>query len=202
MDMKRTVIPRLHDTGMNFRAGMKISLRLKNRGEFAPVWLAPAWHFVLVSCKRMQSHKTEPEWTSAGIKVAPISCKHTLTHYMTRYDPPFNRICTIRHSIARFSQKKSHDGTRIRREVPWYVKFHCEFPCVKFYGTMRIAREFPWYVKFHCDFPYVRFQGTPPITSEFYGSILWYNSMVLFYNSILYDSMPSSLPTNISEGEQ
>ena len=146
---------------------------------------------------------------------------------MTRYDPPFNRICTIRHSIARFSQKKSHDGTRIRREVPWYVKFHCEFPCVKFHGTMRIAREFPWYVKlhckfpyvkfhctpritreipwyvkFHCDFPYVKFQGTPPITSEFYGSILWYNSMVLFYNSILYDSMPSSLPTNVSEGEQ
>ena len=28
--MKRTVIPRLHDTGMNFRAGMKISLRHKN----------------------------------------------------------------------------------------------------------------------------------------------------------------------------
>ena len=79
MDMKRTVIPRLHDTGMNFRAGMKISLRHKNRGELAPVWLAPAWHFVLVSCKRIQSHKREPEWTRARMKVAPISCKHPLT---------------------------------------------------------------------------------------------------------------------------
>ena len=76
MDMKRTVIPRLHDTGMNFRAGMKISLRHKNRGELRLVWLAPAWHFVLVSCKRIQSHKREPEWTHAGMKVAPISCKH------------------------------------------------------------------------------------------------------------------------------
>ena len=37
MNMKRTVIPRLHDTGMNFLAGMKISLRHKNLGELAPV---------------------------------------------------------------------------------------------------------------------------------------------------------------------
>ena len=46
MNMKdhETNIPRLHDTGMNFRAGMKISLRHKNWGE-----LAPAWHFVMVS---------------------------------------------------------------------------------------------------------------------------------------------------------
>ena len=78
MDMKRTVIPHLHDTGMNFRAGMKISPRHKNRGELAPVWLAPAWHFVLVSCKRIQSHKREPEWIRAGMKVAPISWALTI----------------------------------------------------------------------------------------------------------------------------
>ena len=36
MDMKRAVIPRLHDTGMNFRAEMKISLRYKNRSGLAP----------------------------------------------------------------------------------------------------------------------------------------------------------------------
>ena len=77
--MKRTVKPRLHDTGMNFHAGMKISLRHKNRGELAPVWLAPAWHFVVVSCKRIQSHKREPRWTRAGMKVAPVSCKHHLS---------------------------------------------------------------------------------------------------------------------------
>ena len=81
-----------------------------------------------------------------------------------------NRICTIRHSIARFSQTKSHDTTRITREIPWYVKFHCEFPCVKFHGTPRITREIPWYVKFHCEFPYVKFHCTPRITRE----IPWY----------------------------
>ena len=59
MDMKRTVIPRFHDTRKNFLAGMKISLRHKNRGELAPVWLAPAWLFVLVSCKQIQSHIKE-----------------------------------------------------------------------------------------------------------------------------------------------
>ena len=25
----------------------------KNRGELAPGWLAPAWHFVVVSCKQI-----------------------------------------------------------------------------------------------------------------------------------------------------
>ena len=79
MNMKRTVIPRLHDTEMNFRAEMKISLRHKNRGELAPVWLAPEWQFVLVSCKRIQSHKRKPEWTRAGMKVAPVSCNQALT---------------------------------------------------------------------------------------------------------------------------
>ena len=49
-----------------------------------------------------------------------------LTH-LTRYDPLFNRIYTIRHFMARFSQAKSHYTTRITREIPWlYVKFHCE----------------------------------------------------------------------------
>ena len=79
MNMKRTVIPRLHDTEMNFRTERKISLRHKNRGELAPVWLAPEWHFVLVSCKRIQSHKREAEWTRAGMKVAPVSCNQALT---------------------------------------------------------------------------------------------------------------------------
>ena len=37
MDMKQKVIPRLHDTGMNFRAGMKISLWHKKQGELALV---------------------------------------------------------------------------------------------------------------------------------------------------------------------
>ena len=33
MDMKRTVIPHLHDNRMNFHAGMKISLQHKNRNS-------------------------------------------------------------------------------------------------------------------------------------------------------------------------
>ena len=32
------------------------------------------WHFVVVSCKQIQSHERELEWTHAGAKVAPASC--------------------------------------------------------------------------------------------------------------------------------
>ena len=86
--MKRTVIPRLHDTGKNFRAGMKISPRNKNRGE-----LAPAWHFVVVSYKRIQSHKREPGWTRAGMKAAPVLCKHPLTVFPF---PTYARVIRLR----------------------------------------------------------------------------------------------------------
>ena len=34
---KRVVVPRLQDTVAGFRAGMKFSLRYRNRGELAPV---------------------------------------------------------------------------------------------------------------------------------------------------------------------
>ena len=47
-------------------------------GEVAPVCLARVWDFVLISCKRIQSHKKEPERTCNGMKVAPVSCKHPL----------------------------------------------------------------------------------------------------------------------------
>ena len=69
---ERTVVPRLHDIRMSFRTGMKTSLRYSYRGELAPVWPAPVWDFVLVSCKRIQSHKREPEWTRTRMKVAPV----------------------------------------------------------------------------------------------------------------------------------
>ena len=81
--MERTAVPRLYDIGVSFRTGMKISPRYSYRGELAPVWLAPVWDFVLVSCKRIQSHKRELEWTCTGMKVAPVSCKHPLTHKLT-----------------------------------------------------------------------------------------------------------------------
>ena len=76
--LERTAEPRLHDIGMSFRTGMKISPRYSYRGELAPVWLALVWDFVLVSCKRIQSHKRELDWTRTGMKVAPVSCKHPL----------------------------------------------------------------------------------------------------------------------------
>ena len=71
--LERTAETRLHDIGM------KVSLRYSYRGELAPVWLALVWDFVLVSCKRIKSHKRELEWTRIGMKVAPVSCKHPLT---------------------------------------------------------------------------------------------------------------------------
>ena len=57
--LERTAVLRLHDIRMCFRTGMKISLPYSYWGELAPVWLAPLWDFVLVSCKWTQSHKKE-----------------------------------------------------------------------------------------------------------------------------------------------
>ena len=76
---KRVVVSRLHDTVARFRTGVKFSPRYKNQGELTPGWLAPAWHFVVVSHKQIESHKREPEWTRSGAKVAPVSCKHPLS---------------------------------------------------------------------------------------------------------------------------
>ena len=75
---KRVVVSRLHDAAARFRTGVKFSPRYKNRGELTLGWLAPAWHFVVVSCKQIHSHERELEWTRSGVKVAPVSCKHPL----------------------------------------------------------------------------------------------------------------------------
>ena len=69
---KRVVVSRLHDTVARFRTGVKFSPRYNNRGEITLGWLASAWHFVVVSCKQMQSHEREPEWTHSSAKVAPV----------------------------------------------------------------------------------------------------------------------------------
>ena len=50
---KRVDVSRLHDTVARFRTGVKFSPRYKNRSELTPGWLAPAWHFVVVSCKQI-----------------------------------------------------------------------------------------------------------------------------------------------------
>ena len=40
-------------TVARFRTGAKLYPQYNNRGELTPGWLAPAWHFVVVSCKQM-----------------------------------------------------------------------------------------------------------------------------------------------------
>ena len=75
---KRVVVLRLHDTVAKFRTGVKFSLRYNNRGELTPVWLVPVWHFVVVSCRQIQSHEREPKWARAGLKFAPVSRQHPL----------------------------------------------------------------------------------------------------------------------------
>lgn len=71
-----------------------------------------------------------------------------------------------------FSQTKFHDTTRIKREFPWYVKFHCEIRCVKFHDTIRIKREIPGYVSF-----IVKFHGTKRISRVALGSFLKFFGM-------------------------
>ena len=44
---------RLRDTVARLRTGMKFSPRYENRVELTPGLLAPAWHFVVVSCKQL-----------------------------------------------------------------------------------------------------------------------------------------------------
>ena len=50
---KRVVISRLRDAVARFRTGVQFSPRCNNQGELTPGWLAPAWHFLVVSCKQM-----------------------------------------------------------------------------------------------------------------------------------------------------
>jgi len=69
---KRVVVSRLHDTVARFRTGVNFSLRYNNRDEHTPGWLAPAWHLVVVSCKQIQSHEREREWTRSAAKIAPV----------------------------------------------------------------------------------------------------------------------------------
>lgn len=59
--------------------GMKFSLRYRNFGKLAPVWLVPVWHFLLVSYKRIRSYKRELEWTRPRIVWTPPDTVSTFT---------------------------------------------------------------------------------------------------------------------------
>ena len=50
---KQVVVLRLHDTVARFHSGVKFSSWYNNRSELTTGWLAPAWHFVVGSCKRI-----------------------------------------------------------------------------------------------------------------------------------------------------
>ena len=67
---------------------------------------------------------------------------------------------------------KFHGTTRVTREIPWYVKSHCEFRYVKFHDTIRIKRKIPGYVSF-----IVKFHGTKRISRVALGSFLKYFGM-------------------------
>ena len=49
----QVVVSRLHGTVARFRTGVKFSPWYNNRGELTLRWLAPAWHFVVVSCQQI-----------------------------------------------------------------------------------------------------------------------------------------------------
>ena len=51
--LKRVVVSRLNDTVVRFHTGVNLSPQYNKRGELTLGWLAPAWHFVAVSCKQM-----------------------------------------------------------------------------------------------------------------------------------------------------
>ena len=94
--LERTPVPRLHDTGMCFRTGMKISLRYSYRGELATVWLAPLWDFVLVDVNEYRATRGNwselvPEWKSRRYHVNTpldtglIRAWHEIGKSQTRY---------------------------------------------------------------------------------------------------------------------
>ena len=110
----RTVLLSLHDIGTSFCTRMEISLwyTYSNRSELAPIWLATVWDFVVVSCKRIQSHKREPEWTLTGMKVTPVLCKHPLWLVAGATVLPTT-------SLRNFSPRVSRPYNPCRRTAVW-----------------------------------------------------------------------------------
>lgn len=96
------VILCLHGTVTRFCTGIRLLLWYSNWGELAPVWLGPVWHFLVVSCKWIQSHERKPGWTCTGMIVTPVSCEHPL-----RVGGWLGRSCTKK-GIPWFSQLMSH----------------------------------------------------------------------------------------------
>ena len=63
---------RLHDTVARFRTGKKFSLRCRNRVELTPVWCGSVWHFLVISCERIQSYK-KPDESHPAFMCTPLN---------------------------------------------------------------------------------------------------------------------------------
>ena len=109
-------------TCMSFRTGMKISPRHSYRGELAPVWLAPVQDFMLVSYKRIQSHKREVERTRTGMKVAPVSCKH-LPSRLAKYAITMTKTLElIQFPNIYISPKQSKQVSTLSKRYVWTAR--------------------------------------------------------------------------------
>ena len=71
---------RLHNTVAKSRTGVKFSPRCDNRGKLTPGRLVPACHFVVVSCKQMQSDKRNRSELAPARK-SPQRSVNTFSNY-------------------------------------------------------------------------------------------------------------------------
>ena len=90
---KRVVVSHLHDTAMRFCTRVKFSPRYKNRGELTLGWLAPAWHFVVVSCNKcraMRGNRSElaPARKSPRCHSPSLVSNCTRQVFLTMSKPP------------------------------------------------------------------------------------------------------------------
>ena len=65
---KWVVVSCLHDTAARLRTGVKFSPLFENWGELTLGWLAPAWHFVVVSCKKYRAMRGNQSELAPGQK--------------------------------------------------------------------------------------------------------------------------------------
>ena len=85
--LKQVVVSRLHDTGAKFLTKVKFSLRYNNRGVLTPGWLAPAWHLVVVLCKK----NIEP-WEGTSVCKNPLKGTREVGGALSSFLPFYFRV--------------------------------------------------------------------------------------------------------------
>ena len=129
----KQVIRRLHETLTRLCTGMKSSLGFANR----PGWTSfgvthSVWHFLMVSCKRIQSHKIEPEWTRLGTKVLVARVESSL-----RPLKPILSLFSVTYSWMQGSF--------------WLFHYHCRF----YHPPSNLLEVISYFNSFPCNFPYI-----------------------------------------------